>query len=224
MSEAGTVKAVLFDWDGTLANSKAAILQSYRDATTEILGRRFPDTPEEVERVMPLRAQESFGALSDDPSVVERLIEGYHQAYLRNSESLSHVFDNVVSTLEELRDRGITLGVVTTKWKNRLDADKARYGMEDLFEVSITGDVSVEYKPHPGPVLDAMKALDVSAAETIYVGDGPHDAIAGVKAGATTVLCTYGFHQRSETTQVEPHYVIDDITEMVGIVDSLNGR
>jgi phosphoglycolate phosphatase-like HAD superfamily hydrolase len=215
------IKAVLFDWDGTLVDSKKAILASYRDATTEVIGRAFPETAEEVARILPMRAQESFGSLSDDPAVVDRLIAAYHVAYLRNSQSLAGAFEHTVATLTALRDRGLQVGVVTSKARDRMESDRDRYGIGDIFAVAVTGDVSAERKPHPGPVIDAMEALGIKGDETVYVGDGPQDVLAGSGAGAVTVLCTYGFHDRTESAELAPDYVIDDVAEVLGIVDAL---
>ncbi len=215
------IKAVLFDWDGTLVDSKKAILASYRDATTEVIGRAFPETEEEVARILPMRAQESFGSLSDDPAVVERLIAAYHVAYLRNSQSLAGAFEHTVATLTALRDRGLQVGIVTSKARDRMESDRDRYGIGDIFAVTVTGDVSAERKPHPGPVIDAMEALGIKGDETVYVGDGPQDVLAGSGAGAVTVLCTYGFHDRTESAELAPDYVIDDVADVLGIVDAL---
>lgn len=215
------MRAILFDWDGTLVDSKKAILASYRDATTEVIGRAFPETEEEVARILPMRAQESFGSLSDDPAVVERLIAAYHVAYLRNSQSLAGAFEHTIATLTALKDRGLQVGIVTSKARDRMESDRDRYGIGDIFAVTVTGDVSAERKPHPGPVIDAMEALGIKGDETVYVGDGPQDVLAGSGAGAVTVLCTYGFHDRTESAELAPDYVIDDVADVLGIVDAL---
>lgn len=215
------IKAVLFDWDGTLVDSKRAILASYRDSTVEVLGRPFPVTNEEIVRILPMRAKESFGSLSDDPEVVTQLIAAYHRAYLRNSQSLTSAFSTTLSTLHALRERGLSLGVVTSKDRSRMRFDADRFGLAGLFAVEVTGDESLERKPHPGPVLDALKALGITGSETVYVGDGPQDVRAGLGAGAITVLCTYGFHAETESSELEPSHVIHELSELVEFVDSL---
>ena len=80
-----------------------------------------------------MRAQESFGSLSDDPAVVERLIAAYHVAYLRNSQSLAGAFEHTVATLTALRDRGLQVGIVTSKARDRMESDRDRYGIGDIF-------------------------------------------------------------------------------------------
>jgi HAD superfamily hydrolase (TIGR01509 family) len=215
------IQAVLFDWDGTLVDSKKVILASYRDATEKVLGRAFPDTPEEIALILPMRAQESFPMLAEgqaDPAV---LTQAYHEAYLVNSERWGGAFTETRSTLDALKGQGLHLGLVTSKSRDRVDSDMDRFEMHDLFSVIVSGDVSAERKPHPGPVLDAVRVLGLDPSSVVMVGDGPQDVIAGRDAGAITVACTYGFHGRSECEEANPDFLIDAIEELLPIVDTL---
>lgn len=215
------IQAVLFDWDGTLVDSQAAIMASYRDSTTELLGRAYPETEEEWVVVRPMRAQESFGMMSDDPAMVERLIAAYNVAYLRNSAALAQAFPGTREVLEGLRSRGLKTGVVTSKGRSRMESDAERFGLEGLFDVIVTGDESAERKPHPGPILDALRLLGLDGAAAVYVGDGPQDVIAARGAGAVAVSCGYGLHGAQECMDEDPEFLIDDIRELTAVVDGL---
>lgn len=215
------IRAVLFDWDGTLVDTKRVILASYRDATEKVLGRAFPQTPEEISLILPMRAQESFPMLAEgkaDPAV---LTAAYHEAYLVNSARWGGTFAETVSTLTALRDMGLTLGVVTSKSRDRVDSDMERFGLQGMFSVIVSGDVSAERKPHPGPVLDAIRELALHPSEVVMVGDGPQDVRAGRGAGALTVACTYGFHGREECSEADPDFLIDAIEELLAVVDTV---
>jgi HAD superfamily hydrolase (TIGR01509 family) len=215
------ITAVLFDWDGTLVDTKSAIQKSYRDVTTRVLGKPYPNTPEEESLILPMRAQESFGMMSDDPAVVEQLIAGYHDVYLRNSEELAGAFSGAVETLAGLKERGLTLGVVTSKGRDRMESDALRYGLVGLFDIVVTGDDSAERKPHPGPIIDALELLGISGAQAIYVGDGPQDVLAGRGAGTLTVSCSYGFHGPAECMAENPDFLIESIEELTAVVDQI---
>jgi len=213
------INAILFDWDGTLVDSQAAIMASYRESTTEVLGKAYPSTPEEWVVVRPMRAQESFGLMSDDPEVVEQLIASYNVAYLKNSAELAHAFPGTREVLEGLRARGLRTGVVTSKGRSRMESDAQRFGLEGLFDVLVTGDESAERKPHPGPVIDALHILGIDGGSAIYVGDGPQDVIASRGAGTLAVSCSYGLHGPEECLAEGPDYLIDDIRELPAVVD-----
>lgn len=214
------LKAVLFDWDGTLMNSRQAILASYRDATSELLGEAFPVTPEDIALVTPMRAQQSFGMLSENPEMVERLIAAYHAAYLENSQE-TRAYEGTADVLDALLDRGLRIGVVTSKGRDRVESDAERSGIQDYFEVYVTGDETAEAKPHPGPVIEGLKAMEVTASEALYVGDGPQDVIAGRSAGAITVAASYGFHTMDEIEPESPDHIIDDISQMGEVIDDV---
>jgi HAD superfamily hydrolase (TIGR01509 family) len=215
------ITTVLFDWDGTLVDSKAAIQASYREATTEVLGRPYPSTEEEWVIVRPMRAQESFGMMSDDPAVVERLIERYGVAYRKNSEALGQAFPGTREVLEGLRARGLKTGVVTSKARSRMESDARSFGLEGLFDVLVTGDESAERKPHPGPIIDALQILGIEGSEVVYVGDGPQDVLAARGAGTLAVSCSYGLHGPEECLAENPDHMIHDIRELTSVVDLL---
>ena len=218
------IKAVLFDWDGTILDNYEVIMASYRDATTEVLGRSVPSTPEEESRLIRLRGQESFGSMSDDPDVVAQIAAAYHRAYLVNVEKAGVPFPGAREVLESLRDRGLQVGVVTSKARVRYESDAARFGLADLFAVAVTGDEAIEAKPHPGPVLLAMDQLGLPSEEVVFAGDGPQDVAAGNAAGATSVGCRYGFHA-DEIDEAGADHVIDALSDIVALVDSLqSGR
>lgn len=211
----------MFDWDGTLVDSKKVILASYRDATEKVLGRPFPQTPEEIALILPMRAQESFPMLAEgkaDPAV---LTQAYHEAYLVNSARWGGAFPETRATLDSLKSQGLEIGLVTSKSRDRVDSDMERFGLNDLFSVIITGDMSAERKPHPGPVLDAIRELKVNASSVVMVGDGPQDVEAGRGAGTVTVACTYGFHGRQECEEAKPDYLIDAIEDLISVTSAL---
>lgn len=211
------LKAVLFDWDGTLVDSKSAILTSYREATSRILGQEFPVTPADVAFVIPMRAQESFGMMSDDPEVVEGLIAAYHRAYLSNSATQSGAYPGAAQTLSTLHAQGYRIGIITSKGRERVDQDAERFGLGEHIEHFVTGDVSAERKPHPGPVLEALAHMRLDPSEVVYVGDGQQDVIAGKGAGVITVAAIYGFHGE-EALAEGPDHVVRGIDEVVAIV------
>lgn len=211
-------EAVVFDWDGTLLDSKAAIIACYREATTEVLGRPFPSTEEELHRILPMQARESFGSLSDDPRQVDALIAAYHRCYLRRSAIDVRPFPGTLETLQELKDRGVRVGVATSKGRERVDSDVARFGFTDLVGVYVTAREAPERKPHPGAVLEALRRLGVEPASTLYVGDGPQDVIAGRRAGAVTVAAAYGFHGQDELVAEGPAHVIHAVEEVLDLL------
>lgn len=212
------LRAVLLDWDGTLIDAKDAIVASYRTATRDVLGTPFPSTEEEWNRVSAMRAQESFGGMVDDPKIVERLIAAYHDAYLDCSRELARPYPGVRQTLATIAEIGFRTGVVTSKGRDRVDADAERFGLASFVEAYVTGDASAERKPHPGPIIEGLDRMGLCPDEVMYVGDGPHDVVAGHGAGVKTVAAVYGMHPEDECLAEHPDHVIRDITELVPLL------
>ena len=218
------LRGVIFDWDGTLVDSAALIMRAFHEATNEVLGERFPATRRDELMVFTMPAIDSFGMLSDDPLVVDALLERYDAAYTRLSDALLRPQGGTHDALLELRARGLRIGVVTSKVRRRVDADARRCGLTGLVDAFVTSDSGTVAKPHPAPIWECLRLLDVAGSETLFAGDGPHDMIAARAAGLVTAAVISGTYSREELTQDHPDFVVNDPAELVDIVDLLAAR
>lgn len=209
-----TIQAVVFDWDGTLMDSKSALLASYHQATTEVLGEPFPTAHEDIEEIVQLRARESFSIIAKgDQEIYDKVADAFQRAYKANAET-TQPFPGTMEMLHALRDAGVKIGIATSKARVRMDLEGVRTGINDLVDFAITGDDVTNAKPDPEAVASSIKGLGCDPARTLYVGDGPNDVIAGKGAGAITVGVSFGFHP-DEMRQEQPDHVIDDPAELV---------
>ncbi len=218
MSDAdrGGVEAVIFDWDGTLMDSRESILATYRATTTELLGEPFPTEPDDVHRIIQLRAKESFDQIAaGDPELAEKIAATFHREY-QVMQARTQPFPGTAETLAALRDADIKLGVATSKARARTELEGARTGLLGFFDAIVTGDDVERAKPDPESVAKAISELGVSPAAAIYVGDGPNDVLAGRGAGATTVGVSFGFHP-AELAAAGPDHIIDHPSELLGL-------
>ncbi len=103
--------------------------------------------------------------------------------------------------LEELSDRGLSLGVVTNKPAWLTDPLLARLDLRDRFACVVSGDTVSERKPHPLPMLHAAKLAGVTAEHCIYVGDAERDVQAAHAAGMPALVATYGYLRIDENWQ-----------------------
>lgn len=210
------VEAVIFDWDGTLMDSKEAILATYRATTTELLGKPYPTEPDDVHRIIQLRAKESFDQIAaGDAELAERIATTFHREY-QVMQARTQPFPGTAETLASLRDAGIKLGVATSKARARTELEGERTGLLGFFDAIVTGDDVERAKPDPESVAKAIAELGVSPAAAIYVGDGPNDVLAGRGAGAITVGVAFGFHP-DELAAEGPDHIIDLPSELLGL-------
>jgi pyrophosphatase PpaX len=206
-------ETVLFDLDGTVVDSGGIILASMRHATQTVLGREFTDEQLLANVGGPgLEAQmEALG-----PGRTAELVRVYREHNEPLHETLEG-FLGVEAVLEELRDRGQRLGIVTAKRRATVDLAFARLPIAHLFEVVVGGDETDRHKPDPEPLLLALDRLGASPAEAAYVGDSPYDMQAARAGGLHAVGVTWGgIHDRAALADAE--VVVDTAAELLDVL------
>jgi HAD superfamily hydrolase (TIGR01549 family) len=222
MTSQGPIEAVVFDWDGTLVDSKRALVASFQETTIELLGAPFPVEEADIERLVQVRGQEAFEEIAGgDRDLYERIEQVFHRVYVEQQKTIE-AFPGAVETIERLRAAGQRIGVATSKARIRLDLEAERTGIGPLLDVSISGDEVKVAKPDPESVIEAIRRLGASPATTLYVGDGPNDIIAARGAGAIPVAVTFGFHP-DEARAENPDHVIDNLAELIELAGQSSG-
>jgi HAD superfamily hydrolase (TIGR01509 family) len=211
------IAAVLFDWDGTLLDSRAALLGAWHESTAEVLGRVFPATADEERMVFTLPGTQIWPGITHSDSQRETLIERFQQAYERTGE-LVRAFDGIPEALRRLRDAGIPTAVVTSKARRRLTLDARRSGLEDLIDVAVCSGDTDAAKPDPAPVLKAVELLGVTAGQALMAGDTFVDVEAGLRAGTAVVGVAWGASTEDELREAGARAVVRTPGELVALV------
>lgn len=210
------IEAAVFDWDGTLVDSKRVLLASFQETTREVVGTPFPTEREDVERIVQVRGQEAFEEIAaGDRDLYERIEEVFHRVYVERMAAIEP-FPGVLETIAALRAAGLGIGVATSKSRSRLDLEAARTGIGELLDVSVSGDEVKLAKPDPESVSEAIRRLGADPGASLYVGDGPNDVRAARGAGAIAVAVSFGFHPE-EARAAAPDHVIDEFPELLGL-------
>jgi pyrophosphatase PpaX len=179
---------VLFDLDGTLIDSGAMILASFRHATRTVLAREIPDE-ELVAACGGSTIHEQMRSF--DAERVHELVRVYRE-HNEPLHSDLEAFDGVEHVLEQLSAQGRRLGVVTAKRRRTLGLAFAVLPLERFFAATVTADDVERPKPHPEPVLLALERLGSRPEEAAFVGDSPFDMEAGKAAGLFAVAVSWG--------------------------------
>ena len=204
---------VLFDLDGTVVDTGAIILASMRHAAETVLGGEYTDA-QLLAAVGGPGLEAQMQAL--DPARADELVRVYraHNEPLHDTISVCAGMDVV---LDELRDRGHRLGVVTAKRRETVALAFDRIPIEHLFETVVGGDETTEHKPHPAPLLLALERMSATPDEAVYVGDSPFDMQAAKAAGVRAIGVSWGrIHDAQKLTDAD--VVIHDARELLDLV------
>ena len=206
---------VLFDLDGTLADTVELILMSYRHTMRTHLGEVPPDERWLATIGRPLPVQLAAFARDDDESAAMR---DTYVAFQRSlHDAMVRPFPGAIGVLSELRSRGVRLGVVTSKARGIARRTMEVCGLWDRVDSVVCGDEVERGKPDPEPVRRALRSLGLEdvAGEVLFVGDSPVDLRSGRAAGTRTAAVAWGPHARSLLDAERPDLFLDDLAELV---------
>jgi phosphoglycolate phosphatase len=157
-----------------------------------------------VERAMP-------GASPDEVEEGVQLFLAYNDLHIADKTRL---YPGVKETLAILGEEKL-LSVISNKYEAHCRKLLAVLGVADHFGAVLGADSLPFRKPSPEPVLRILADLEVTAAETVMVGDSSNDIIAGKGAGVLTIGCTYGYGEMDELAGAD--YCIDRFAELLAL-------
>lgn len=205
---------VLFDFDGTVVDSGAMILASFRHATKTVLDRELTDAELLTAVGTPLREQMRLL----DANRAEELVDVYSQHNEPLHEALQPC-DGMLEVVRQLKREGRRLGIVTAKRNSTVELAFAVLPLRDYFETVVAAEDSQRHKPDPEPLLLALDRLDAGAAEAAHVGDSPFDVAAAKAAGVFAVAVTWGGIHSEEALRAEsPDALVSTPQELLDVL------
>lgn len=189
-----SIKAVLFDLDGTLIDS-APDLGAAADQMRVVRG--MPSLPLDLYR--PLAGSGARGMLkiafgmSPDDEAFADMREEFFQNYERRMTQDTTIFAGVPQLLDDLVKRQLHWGVVTNKSRRFTEPLTSQMPLFATAGAIVSGDTTPHSKPHPAPLLEAARRIGVEPEACVYVGDDERDMLAGKAAGMLTVAAVYGY-------------------------------
>jgi phosphoglycolate phosphatase len=188
------MRAVLFDLDGTLADT-APDLGHALNLQRERHG--LPPLPQEI--IRPYASHGTVGlfdigfGLTPQDARFAHMREEYLALYTANLCLHATLFPGMAELLDELEDKGIAWGVVTNKPARFTNPLLELLGLTQRAASIVSGDTCPHPKPHPEPLLCAAREIGVAPQSCLYVGDAERDIEAARAAGMPALVAAYGY-------------------------------
>ena len=205
-------RLLVFDWDGTLADSTAIIADALQQACRDI-GEPVPGDAE-ARYVIGLGLTDALRHVA--PGLPQQrhpdLVARYRFHYLARDPSIP-LFPGARQMLAELDVAGFVLGVATGKTRAGLDHALAQHGIGGYFAATRCADEGFA-KPHPGMLLHLMEQVGARPDETLMIGDTTHDLELARNAGVAALAVGYGAHPPAGLALLRPLATVHSIPEL----------
>ena len=212
------VEAVIFDFDYTLVDSSQGIIQCIDQALVE-LGLP-PASPEAVRRTIGLSLPDALLQLVGQEHTAKA--DAFSRLFIQRADEImvdhTILLEPVRSTVDWLRSRGIALGIVSIKYRYRIEAVLQREDLLEPFQVIVGGEDVSAHKPDPEGLLKAIDNLGDSRPSTLYVGDSVTDAKTAERAAVPFVAVLSGVTPREAFVDYAVCAILESLSELPGLL------
>lgn len=212
------IKAVIFDFDYTLADSSKGIIECINYALRE-LGLTSVTTEVACETIG-LSLSDTFFKLTGINNT--ELKESFIRFFVNRADEImvemSYIFENVPDIIKLLKTKGIKLGIVSTKFRYRIETILAQHGMSELFDIIVGVEDVLSPKPDPEGLKMATERLKLHSADVLYIGDSVTDAETARRAGIAFAAVLSGVTKRDAFLNYSGcsiHEKLEDVFEWV---------
>lgn len=217
------ISAVLFDFDGTLMDTNDIILKSWQHTFRHVLGR------EEDEEVLlntfgeplALTMQNFFGVEGEALQECMDIYRSFQKDTFLDSIAL---FPGITEMLQELKDAGFTLALVTSRLKETTLQGVEKFGLAPYFDVIVTANDCTKHKPDPQPINITLEKLGISPEEAVMLGDTVMDMGCARNAGVISVLVGWSaaLPEHKITPEDRPDHIIRSADALLPLLEDLN--
>ncbi|MBA1321519.1 HAD family hydrolase [Pseudomonas plecoglossicida] len=204
---------LIFDWDGTLADSVGRIVLAMNEAAER--AGEAPSAEDAIKGIIGLALGEAIWTLYPhlEPLQVERFRQHYADVYMALDQQPSPLFDGVVESLDAFRAQGYRLAVATGKARRGLDRVLKANGWEDFFDITRAAD-ETRGKPHPLMLEEILAHCRTEPGQALMVGDSAFDLQMASNAGMHSVAVGYGAMSLQALAEFGPQVCIDHFSQL----------
>ncbi|WP_298447849.1 HAD-IA family hydrolase [uncultured Marinobacter sp.] len=207
------VKAVIFDWDGTLVDSVDHIAESLHQAATDL---GYPALEREAYRdIIGLGMVEAlerlYPGLGRDE--ITSIREGYANYFFRKVTTPQNLFEGMADVVLDLRSSGRGCSVATGKSRRGLEPALVSSGLGSHFDITRCAD-ETRSKPDPRMLEEILLFYGIKPAEAVMIGDTRYDLEMAQRIGMPSIGVEWGVHKRDVLGDYAPHAIVDTVTDL----------
>lgn len=206
------IKAVIFDFDGTLADTLPVCFYAFQEVFKE-----FDNLDVTTEEIIAMFGPSETGIIKGNllNRNHDQAIEVYYQKYNDKHRDLVQENKEIRDLLQHLTKEGYKLGIVTGKARRSLDISLDCLNMNGLFDVIITGDDVTLPKPHPEGITKALELLGLKNNEAIFIGDSDADIQAGLQAEVQTIGVQWLPNYQTLEFSIQPNQIYKNLNDFL---------
>ncbi len=205
----------IFDFDYTLADATNGIVDSVNYALTQM---NFAiSSREDIRKTVGMPLTETFAHLTgiDDTEQKEQFKKLFKEKADEIMLDHTDLFPDAVKVLSHLKAKGIKIGIVTTKFRYRIEQVLDKYAITHLIDLVIGFEDVTNTKPHPEGLLAAMRELDAHPDKVLYIGDSTIDAKTAYNAKVDFVAVTTGTTGKEEFMKFPNIAIFNRLSELL---------
>ena len=210
-------KCLIFDFDGTLADTSEGILHT-EEAMLRQMGLPMGEPAQMRQGIgLPLRDSIRVGCRIEE-SRLDEAVTTYRSLF--NEVALQYIvaFPGVKETLEYLSEKGYIMGIATSRSRNSLVYLLDKMEIAPFFQELCSVDCTERHKPEPDQTLYLLEKFGVSGDDTLVIGDTIYDLMMARGAGCHTCGVSYGNHTKEQLASVYPDYILDSFDQLKNIL------
>lgn len=202
-------KAVIFDIDGTILDTARMNIEPLQTILKKELGKDYAYS--ELEPYVAYSGTVILEKLGIPETENARVLKEWIEE-IQQSGIVSILFDGMQEVLEALKKQGVRLGIVSSKEGKQYRFDMISKGLDVYFDAVVLADDTKKHKPHPEPMLECLRRLELLASDCLYVGDTDADAICAHAVGCDFAYASWGPLALQEPCTYELQHPMDVMT------------
>ena len=205
-------KAILFDLDGTIVDSRDAYLEAAKTAF-QTVGLEPPTMQTALQ--IPKMLEQNLPINDLAHANITRFLDVYLRTFYAVTEMKTKPIPNIHAALENLQQKA-KLALITMRNvpNSAVAKDLQQFGLAQYFTYILTARDTRKPKPSPEALIKALKAIDVQICDCTIVGDSVIDVNAGKAAGARTVAVLSGLYTKQELDKLNPDLILENATQL----------